>query len=253
MEFEKRSVKSTQEYVDEFRMYTDLFYIFSIKFLRSSQSSDSFSKQSSIYSSSSEYRQRSHLFSVDFVQSSASFIYPNTRVISSGYGPNKTHSIYIYSNRQSSTKKLPLVFIGSEYFLRKSIDFEQMKYPLSTSEILEPLVDLFLTRPQFRKEIPELNDLSNYRLLPQSISGLLFINSSTRHICSQFNENKFNVKDLSNMSQRENNIIQANALSDKRYQALKDELNEIYSYRIEKNISPLRIKTLPSIVTSISS
>jgi hypothetical protein len=195
---------------------------------------------------------------VDYVQSSASFIYPNTRVVSSGYGPNKNNSIYIFSNRNSSNKTIPLVFVGSEYFLRKSIDFEQMKYPLSTSDILEPLIDLFLTRPQFIKEIPELNDLSNYRLLPQSISGLLFINSSIRHICSQFNENKFNVKDLLNMSQRENNIIQTNALNDKRYQALKDELNEIYSYqytstRIEKNISQLRIKTLPSIVTSVSS
>ncbi len=199
---------------------------------------DSFSKQSSVYSndrfdaSSNEYRQRSHLFSLDFVQSSASFIYPNIRILSSGYVPNKKNSFYLFSNRKSSNKNIPLVFLGSEYFLRKSNDFEQLKYPLSTSEILEPLIDLFLTRSQFIKEIPELNDLSNYRLLPQTISGLLFINSSARHVCSEFNENKFTVKDLLSMSQRENNIIQINALNDKRYHGLKNQLNEIYSSSI---------------------
>jgi hypothetical protein len=188
---------------------------------------------------------------LDYVQSTASFIYPNTRVLSSGYGLNKKNSIYLFSNRKSSNKPIPLAFLGSDYFLRKTIDFEQLKYPLSTSDILEPLIDLFLTRPQFIKEIPALNDLSNYRLLPQSISGLLFINSSVRHVCSEFNENKFTVKDLLNMSQRENNIIQINALNDKRYHALKTQLNDIYSSRkIEKNLSHLRIKTLPSSISS---
>jgi len=169
---------------------------------------------------------------LDFVQSSASFIYPNIRILSSGYVLNKKNSFYLFSNRKSSNKHIPLVFLGSEYFLRKSNDFEQLKYPLSTSEILEPLIDLFLTRSQFIKEIPELNDLSNYRLLPQTISGLLFINSSARHVCSEFNENKFTVKDLLSMSQRENNIIQINALNDKRYHGLKNQLNEIYSSSI---------------------
>jgi hypothetical protein len=79
------------------------------------------------------------------------------------------------------------------------------------------------------------------------------------------------------MSQRENNIIQINALNDKRYQALKDQLTDIYSYQnsssldkekqsklnvleeITRTISYpsiekySRIKTRPTIVTSILS
>ncbi len=172
-----------------------------------------------------EYRKRNNLLSLDFIQSSANFIYPNIRIISSGYFINEKNSIYVFSNTLSSNKNIPLVYLGSEYFFRKSIDFEHLKYPLSTSENLEPLIDLFLNRPQFIKEIPELNDLSNYRLLPQTISGLIFINSSFRHLCSE-NKNTFTIKDLLNMSQRENNIIQINALNDKRYHELINQLTD---------------------------
>lgn len=182
-----------------------------------------------------EYRQRnqlSYLFSLDFVQSSASFIYPNVRSISSGYSPEENETIYIFSNPLSSNGTRPLVFVGSEYFLRKSIDFQQVKYPLSTNEHLEPLVDLFLNRPQFIREIPQLNNLSTYRFLPQTISGLFFFDSSIRHVCSQFTskENQFTIDDLYHMSQRENHIIQNNALNDQRFHSLKNLLSEIYAY-----------------------
>lgn len=122
--------------------------------------------------------------------------------------------------------------MGSEYFLRKSIDFQQVKYPLSTNEHLEPLVDLFLNRPQFIREIPQLNNLSTYRFLPQTISGLVFFDSSIRHLCSQFSskENQFTIEDLYHMSQRENHIIQINALNDQRFHSFKNLLSEIYSY-----------------------
>ena len=118
-----------------------------------------------------------------------------------------------------------------------------MKYPLSKNEYIEPLIDLFLNRPQFIKEIPQLNNLSNYRLLSKTISALIFFNSSIRHLCSELNtknnNNKYNIKDLINMSKRENNIIQMNVLNDKRYHALKDQLTDIYSYEnsLEKNQS----------------
>ncbi len=110
-----------------------------------------------------------------------------------------------------------------------------MKLPLSTGESIEPLIDLFLNRPKFIKELPELNDLSSYRLLPQSISGLIFFNPPARHLCSEFStkeeKNKFTIKDLVNLSQRENNIIQINALNDQRYHAFKNQLTDIYSYQ----------------------
>jgi hypothetical protein len=260
-----------------------------------------FSKQSSIYSNDrfdslsniTQRTQLSNLLSLDFIQSSASFIYPNIRIISSGYFTNEKNSIYVFSNTLSSNKNIPLVYlgneifmfvirlflskIGSEYFLRKSIDFERLKFPISTIENIEPLIDLFLNRPQFLKEIPELNDLSNYRFLPQSISGLIFFDSSTRHLCSELRTKQFTIEDLLHMSQRENNIIQINALNDKRYQALKDQLTDIYSYQnsssldkekqsklnvleeITRTISYpsiekySRIKTRPTIVTSILS
>ncbi|CAF4228318.1 unnamed protein product, partial [Rotaria sp. Silwood2] len=134
-----------------------------------------FNKQSSIYSNdhpdssssiehlTSEFRQRTqltYLLSLDFVQSSANFIYPNLRIISSGYFFHRntsieTNSIYMYSNTLTSNKILPLVLLGSEYFLRKPINFEHLKFPFSTNENIEPLVDLFINRPQFIREIPE--------------------------------------------------------------------------------------------------
>ncbi|CAF0780372.1 unnamed protein product [Rotaria sp. Silwood1] len=267
-----------------------------------------FNKQISIYSndhpdsSSSienltiEFRQRTqltYLLSSDFVQSSANFIYPNLRIISSGYFFHRnTHtdknSIYIYSNTFISNKTVPLIFLGSEYFLRKSINFEHLKFPLSTNENIEPLVDLFINRPQFIREIPELNDLSNYIFLPKSISALLFFDSSSnqsaRHLCYELrtkeNHNKFTIKDLLYMSQRENNIIQMNALNDKRYHEFKNQLTDIYYYensllsseqkqtklnflekttKIKSSIlrpslhKHSRIKTRPTIVTSILS
>ncbi|CAF2447108.1 unnamed protein product [Rotaria sp. Silwood2] len=284
-----------------------------------------FNKQSSIYSNdhpdssssiehlTSEFRQRTqltYLLSLDFVQSSANFIYPNLRIISSGYFFHRntsieTNSIYMYSNTLTSNKILPLVFlgneifyifffffqkmisqIGSEYFLRKPINFEHLKFPFSTNENIEPLVDLFINRPQFIREIPEINNLSNYIFLPQSISALIFFdslsNQSARHLCYELrtkeNQNKFTIKDLLYMSQRENNIIQMNALNDKRYHEFKNQLTDIYYYEnslssseqkqtklnvLEKtkssNISRpslhkhSRIKTRPTIVTSILS
>ncbi|CAF4052795.1 unnamed protein product [Adineta steineri] len=182
--------------------------------------------------------QLSYLFSLDFIQSSANFIYPNVRIISSGYFSNQTNknSIYIFSNTLSSTKNVPLIFLGSEYFLRKTINFDHIKFPLSTNEYLEPLVDLFLNRPQFIQEIPQLDNLSDYLYLPQAISALVFFDSlltpSLRHQCYELrtkeNKNKFTIKDLFVMSQRENNIIQINALNDKRYYAFKDQLTDIY-------------------------
>ncbi|CAF1214541.1 unnamed protein product [Rotaria sordida] len=271
-------------------------------------SNKDFNKQSSIYSndhldsSSSidnltiEFRQRTqltYLLSLDFVQSSANFIYPNLRIISSGYFFHRNNHIeknvlYMYSNTLISNKTLPLVFLGSEYFLRKPINFERLKFPLSTNENLEPLIDLFINRPQFIQEIPELNDLSNYLFLPQSISALLFfdssLNQSARHLCYELrtkeNQNKFTIKDLLYMSQRENNIIQMNALNDKRYHEFKNQLTDIYYYEnslvsfkqkqiklnfFEKNIKTKssitrsslhkysRIKTRPTIVTSMLS
>ncbi|CAF1359020.1 unnamed protein product [Adineta steineri] len=154
--------------------------------------------------------QLSYLFSLDFIQSSANFIYPNVRIISSGYFSNQTNknSIYIFSNTLSSTKNIPLIF----------------------------LVDLFLNRSQFIQEIPQLDNLSDYLYLPQSISALVFFDSlltpSLRHQCYELrtkeNRNKFTIKDLFVMSQRENNIIQINALNDKRYHAFKDQLTDIY-------------------------
>ncbi|CAF3055746.1 unnamed protein product [Rotaria sp. Silwood2] len=265
-----------------------------------------FNKQSSIYSNdhpdssssiehlTSEFRQRTqltYLLSLDFVQSSANFIYPNLRIISSGYFFHRntsieTNSIYMYSNTLTSNKILPLVFLGSEYFLRKPINFEHLKFPFSTNENIEPLVDLFINRPQFIREIPEINNLSNYIFLPQSISALIFFdslsNQSARHLCYELrtkeNQNKFTIKDLLYMSQRENNIIQMNALNDKRYHEFKNQLTDIYYYEnslssseqkqtklnvLEKtkssNISRpslhkhSRIKTRPTIVTSILS
>ena len=94
---------------------------------------------------------------------------------------------------------------------------------------------MFLNRPQFIREIPELNDLSNFLFLPQSISAFLFfdspLNQSARHLCYELrtkeNQNKFTIKDLVHMSQRENNIIQMNALNDKRYHRLKSHLADI--------------------------
>ncbi|CAF3894326.1 unnamed protein product [Rotaria sp. Silwood2] len=265
-----------------------------------------FNKQSSIYSNdhpdssssiehlTSEFRQRTqltYLLSLDFVQSSANFIYPNLRIISSGYFFHRntsieTNSIYMYSNTLTSNKILPLVFLGSEYFLRKPINFEHLKFPFSTNENIEPLVDLFINRPRFIREIPEINNLSNYIFLPQSISALIFFdslsNQSARHLCYELrtkeNQNKFTIKDLLYMSQRENNIIQMNALNDKRYHEFKNQLTDIYYYEnslssseqkqtklnvLEKtkssNISRpslhkhSRIKTRPTIVTSILS
>ncbi|CAF3924997.1 unnamed protein product [Adineta steineri] len=154
--------------------------------------------------------QLSYLFSLDFIQSSANFIYPNVRIISSGYFSNQTNknSIYIFSNTLSSTKNIPLIF----------------------------LVDLFLNRSQFIQEIPQLDNLSDYLYLPQSISALVFFDSlltpSLRHQCYELrtkeNKNKFTIKDLFVMAQRENNIIQINALNDKRYHAFKDQLTDIY-------------------------
>jgi hypothetical protein len=61
------------------------------------------------------------------------------------------------------------------------------------------------------------------------------LNPSVRHLCYELrakeNQNKFTIKDLYNMSQRENNIIQINALNDERYHALKNQLNDIYYYK----------------------
>jgi hypothetical protein len=137
-----------------------------------------------------------------------------------------------------------------------------LKLPLSTGETIEPLIDLFLNRPNFIKEIPELNDLSSYRLLPQSISGLIFFNPPARHLCSEFStkeeKNKFTIKDLVNLSQRENNIIQINALNDQRYHAFKNQLTDIYSYQssialADKEQSKTTKKSLPTIVTSRAS
>lgn len=105
------------------------------------------------------------------------------------------------------------------------------------------MIDLFLSRPHFIREIPELNDLSNYLNLSKSISALLFFDSSSnqsaRHLCYELrtkeNQNKFAIKDLLSMSQRENNIIQMNALNDRRYQAFKNQLTDVYQY--ESNFS----------------
>lgn len=152
--------------------------------------------------------------------------------------------------------------IGSEYFLRKQINFERLTYPITNGENIEPLIDLFLTRPQFIREIPQLNNLSHYLLLPQSISALLFFdspfNSSARHSCYELrtkeNQNKFTVKDLISMSQRENNIIQMNALNDKRYQDFKNELSNIYSYKSTLPLSehkPSKLNFAENITKSI--
>ena len=184
----------------------------------------------------------------------------------------------MFSNNLSTNYNHPLVFLGSEYFLRKSIDFQQMNYPLSTSEHLEPLVDLLLNRPQFLREIPQLETLSTYRFLPKTISGLVFFDSSStssaRHVCAELsskeNEKKFTIEDLSRLSQRENNIIQNNALNDQRYHSLKNLLADIYSYQhsssskfevqsskanslLPSNSSIYSLRNLPSIVTAISS
>jgi hypothetical protein len=96
-----------------------------------------FSKQSSIYSNdhhdsssssidnitigSRPRTQLTNLLSLDFVQSSANFIYPNVRFISSGYFFNRNNdkeknSIYIFSNTLSLRKNIPLVFLGNEFF-----------------------------------------------------------------------------------------------------------------------------------------
>jgi len=87
---------------------------------------DSFNKDS-IYSndrfdSSSnitvEYRKRNNLVSSDFIQSSANFIYPNIRIISSGYFiNNEKNSIYVFSNKFSSNKNIPLVYLGNKIFI----------------------------------------------------------------------------------------------------------------------------------------
>lgn len=102
------------------------------------------------------------------------------------------------------------------------------------NEYIEPLIDLFLHRPQFIQEIPEVNNLSNYCLLPKTISGLIFfdslLKSSNRHLCQEYqNKTKFTINDLLNMSKRENHIIQYNALNDQRYHRLKNQLAEIYA------------------------
>jgi len=96
-----------------------------------------FSKQSSIYSNdhhdsssssidnitigSRPRTQLTNLLSLDFVQASANFIYPNVRLISSGYFFNRNNdkeknSIYIFSNTLSLRKNIPLVFLGNEFF-----------------------------------------------------------------------------------------------------------------------------------------
>ena len=84
-----------------------------------------FRKGSSIYSndrfdSSSivtvEYRQRNqltHLRSLDFIQSSPSFIYPNIRIIYTGYPSNEKNSMYIFSNTLNSNKNIPLIYLGN--------------------------------------------------------------------------------------------------------------------------------------------
>ncbi|CAF3320486.1 unnamed protein product [Rotaria socialis] len=227
-----------------------------------------FSKQASIHSndqpdsSSSignltiEFRPRNqltNLLSLDFVQSSASFIYPNVRTISSGYffqrnNQNEKNSIYMYANTLPTSKTIPLVFLGSEYFLRKPLNFEHLKFPLSTNENVEPLIDLLLSRPQFIREIPALDDLSNYLNLSKSISALLFFdsswNQSARHLCYELrtkeNRNKFTLKDLLSMSQRENNIIQMNALNDRRYREFQNQLADVYQY--ENTLSSIEQK-----------
>ena len=148
------------------------------------------------------------------------------------------------------------IFSGSEYFLRKSIDFDRVKYPISSNEHLEPLIDIFENRRQFVQEVPDLTDLSIYRSLPESISGLPFLDPSQRHTCSDFHQNRFTLDNLSRMSQRENHIIQTNATNDRRFRNLFEYLNNIYFYESEKNIptkksSQLRMNpSLPSIVTS---
>ena len=197
-----------------------------------------------------------NLLSLDLLQSAAHFIYPNVKLLVSGLVLNRTekNSICTFSNTFPSTTNMPLVFlgnelvftsihprlsIGSEYFLRQPIHPERLKFPLRQSESVEPLIDLFLHRSQFIREVPLLDDLSKYLLLPNAISGLLFFNSIThqsgRHSCQEWrtkeNRNRFTLHDLSSMSQRENHIVQINALHDHRYHALKNELTEIYPFQ----------------------
>ena len=211
-----------------------------------------------------------HLLSLDLLQSAAHFIYPNVKLLVSGLAltRNEKNSICTFSNTFPSTANMPLVFlgkhvsfarlhprlsIGSEYFLRQPIHPERLKFPLRQSESVEPLVDLFLHRVQFIREVPLLDDLSRYLLLPHSISALLFFDSTThqsgRHSCQEWrtkeNRNRFTLHDLSSMSQRENHIIQISALHDHRYHALRNELTEIYSFQAPHPSYFERSKQLP--------
>ncbi|CAF2622881.1 unnamed protein product [Rotaria sp. Silwood2] len=181
-----------------------------------------FNKQSSIYSNdhpdssssiehlTSEFRQRTqltYLLSLDFVQSSANFIYPNLRIISSGYFFHRntsieTNSIYMYSNTLTSNKILPLVLLGSEYFLRKPINFEHLKFPFSTNENIEPLVDLFIN-PVHPSQSIDRSTIDNITTLATERVSQKRTNQSDHHLAAP-NEIAFNIQEDSWM---ENDIL----------------------------------------------
>lgn len=64
----------------------------------------------------------------------------------------------------------PLAFLGSEKFFRKSIDWTQVQYPLSSTHI-EIIIDLIIKRPTFIREIPKVTKFNIYRPLIKTISG----------------------------------------------------------------------------------
>ena len=87
--------------------------------------SDVLGSSSSLNNRINTFRQRTqltNLFSLNFVQSSANYIYPNLRTISSGYysnpnDPDAKNTMYMFSNALSRKKAVPLVFLGILIFV----------------------------------------------------------------------------------------------------------------------------------------